>query len=104
MVRTAAEVRALVAVDPFPGEAAEGDALHVGFLSGEPSPSARDEALAMATEDDLLAVEGRDLLWLRRGSFMDATIDIAAVSRTLRVEVTVRTIGTVRKVAAKLAG
>lgn len=104
MVRPAAEVERAAAFAPFP-EVPEAAAatLHVLFLSAAPSTDARTAIEALATDEDRLRVDGRELWWLRFGRLMDTTLDEKALARALAgLDTTQRTAATVRKVAAKL--
>src|ERR1700694_426953 len=65
-VRTAAEVRAIADYDPFPAGVPSSFAgkLQVGLLAQKPSASVVRQALALAGEQDMLALHGRELYWL----------------------------------------
>ncbi len=60
-------------------------------------------ALALAGEEDLLAIEGAELYWLPSGGISESDLDL----KTLEAEVgpwTMRTMGTVGQIAAKHCG
>jgi uncharacterized protein (DUF1697 family) len=101
-LRSADEVRALAAHEPFPSAqvAASSGKLQVALLLREPPAAARRAALAFATEEDRLAVEGRELYWLPRGRMSDSELDLKAIAKALG-PMTIRTIGTMQQIAAR---
>lgn len=100
-VRSADEVRALAEHEPFPdAEVAGRGKLQVGFLAKAPSAADRKAALALATDEDLLAIEGRELWWLPAGSILDSPLDLETLEKRLGAW-TQRTANTVRRLAAK---
>ncbi|HEY5052109.1 MAG TPA: DUF1697 domain-containing protein, partial [Solirubrobacterales bacterium] len=62
-LRTATEVAAIAARQPFEAELVEASKgkLQVSLLSKKPAAAARKKALALVTDEDLLAIEGREL-------------------------------------------
>lgn len=101
-LRGAGEVRAIAAFEPFPAAeitAAKGK-LQVALLRKRPGASGRREALDHSTDEDRLAVEGRELYWLPNGGISDSDLDLDALAAALG-PMTVRTMGTVEQVAAK---
>ncbi len=101
-LRTAADVRAIAAHEPFPKRVVEasGGKLQVALLGKAPSSAARDEVLAMATEDDRLAIEGTELYWLPSGGQMQANLNLRAIDGLVG-ENTRRTKSMVAEIAAK---
>lgn len=101
-LRRAEEVAAIAAAEPF--EAAEVEAskgkVQVQLLAGAPPAAARSEALALATDADRLAIEGRELYWLPSGGISESELDLKAIDRALG-QGTMRTIGTIEQIAAK---
>lgn len=103
MVRTAAEIEAVVAfsgIDPDIVAASEGK-LQVTFFKAVPSDADREAVLAMSTDADRLAIEGRELYWLPEGWTSKSELDLKAIHRRLGVG-TNRTMGTVQNLAKKL--
>ncbi len=101
-LRSCAEVAAIAAQKPFAGnlvEASKGK-LQVTMLAKEPSAAARKKVLALGTEEDLLAIEGRELFWLPSGGTIDSELDLKAIGKGLG-KGTQRTMGTVEQIAAK---
>ena len=70
------------------------------LLLEKPAAKARREALALATEDDRLALGGRELYWLPSGGMSDSELDLRALGGALGLT-TIRTMGTVEQIAAK---
>src|SRR5690349_19162901 len=104
-LRGAAELRAIAAHEPFDTSArnASKGKLQVALLLDEPSAAARKEALALATDDDRLASEGRELYWLPSGGMSESDLDLKALAAILG-PTTIRTMGTVGQIAAKHFG
>jgi uncharacterized protein (DUF1697 family) len=98
------EVAAAAAQEPFDPKAVEKSKgkLQVSLLKKKPSPAARKKVLAMATEEDLLALEGRELYWLPSGGLLESNLDLRAIEKLIGAE-TRRTMGTIEQIAAKLA-
>ena len=101
-LRSAAELRAVAVLQPFDAKAlkASNGKLQVTFLKEKPKAAARKQALALATDDDRLAIEGRELYWLPKGGLSDSELDLKAIASGLGLN-TVRTMGTVEQIAAK---
>ena len=62
--------------------------------------AARKKALALAPDEDRLAIEGRELYWLPSGGISDSDLDLTAIDTALG-EGTMRTMGTIEQIAAK---
>jgi uncharacterized protein (DUF1697 family) len=101
-LRTAEEIRAIAAHEPFSTEQVERSKgkLQVMFLTGKPAPAARKSVLGLATEDDALAFGDRELYWLPNGGMSDSELDLKAIWTVLGTN-TIRTKGTVEQMAAK---
>jgi uncharacterized protein (DUF1697 family) len=93
-IRTAAEMRALAADDPFPREPDQ--KLHVLFCLKKP-PAA---VLELATPDDHLKVGRKELYWAPAGRMVDSELDLKAVEKLIGPN-TMRTKGTVDQIAAR---
>lgn len=72
-VRTAAEVRQILAVEPF--EVKDGDTYFVTFLKAAPSAPAAKELEAHSNDFDTLLVDGRNVHWLMHGLSSATTVD-----------------------------
>lgn len=101
-LRAAAEVAAIATHEPFPARAvaASKGKLQVSLLAKKPSARARDSVLALGTDQDRLAFDGRELYWLPSGGISDSELDLKAIDRALG-KGTTRTLGTVEQIAAK---
>jgi uncharacterized protein (DUF1697 family) len=105
-LRTAAQVRAIAAFDPFPPEAVEasGGKLQVALLEKPPAKRVREQVLSMATDADPLAIHGRELYWLPSGGTMQTDLNLRAIDKLVG-ENTRRTKGMIEEIVAKfLAG
>lgn len=99
------EVEAIAAREPFAAKevkASKGK-LQVLFLAKAPSAKNRKTALTAATDEDRLAIEGRELYWLPSGGISDSDLDLKAIEKALGAG-TMRTMGTVEQIAAKHCG
>jgi uncharacterized protein (DUF1697 family) len=101
-LRSAKELLAIAAREPFEAKALEASAgkLQIALLTKKPTAEARERALAHSTEADRLAVEGRELYWLPQGRMSDSELDLKALAGILG-SMTIRTKGTIDQIAAK---
>ncbi len=101
-LRDGGEVRAIASHEPFAAAeiGASKGKLQVAMLQKRPSAKARREALGLASEEDRLAIEGRELYWLPSGGMSDSDLDLNALAAALG-PMTVRTMGTMQQVASK---
>jgi uncharacterized protein (DUF1697 family) len=101
-LRTAKELRAIVAHEPF--TAAELDAskgkLQVSLLSKKPAAATRKQVLSLATDADRLAFGERELYWLPSGGTQTSELDTKKIAELLG-PTTMRTKGTVDQLAEK---
>jgi uncharacterized protein (DUF1697 family) len=102
-LRTASEVRAIAAHQPFPEPliAASQGKLQVAMLSAQPAAQAQEEVLALASDEDRLAFGDRELYWLPSGGILDSVLDFNKAIGKLLGPITTRTKNTVEQVAAK---
>jgi uncharacterized protein (DUF1697 family) len=101
-LRTADEVRGIVAQEPFSTEQVERSKgkLQVMMLTAKPAPGARKSILRLGTDEDALAFGDRELFWLPSGGMSDSDLDLKAIWQVLGTN-TIRTKGTVDQMAAK---
>lgn len=101
-VRTAAELRAIADHQPFAAKLVEASAgkLQVAFFATKPKTTGWKELEAVATDEDRLALEGRELYWLPSGGILDSALEMNAIERALG-SMTMRTKNTVEGIAAK---
>jgi uncharacterized protein (DUF1697 family) len=104
-LRSAKEVTAIAAREPFPAAAIERSKgkPQVDLLAKKPSAKAAKEALALAGVDDLMVVEGRELHWLPSVGLSETEVDMKAFDAALG-KGTMRTAGTIEQIAAKYCG
>lgn len=101
-LRTVAAVAAVADQKPFPAKAvgAAKGKLQVLLLSKKPTAAARKQVMALATDEDRLAIEGRELFWLPSGGTLESELDHKAIAEALGIG-TQRTMGTIEQIAAK---
>ncbi len=101
-LRTAREVRAMAAEQPFEREVLETSRgkLQVAILAAEPAVEQRRAVLELASDLDRLAFGERELYWLPSGGTLESPLDMALVARLLGSS-TMRTKGTIEQLAAK---
>lgn len=101
-LRSAQEIHAIVACQPFSAEVIRESTgkLQVGLLREAPEDAARRGALSAATEDDRLAIHGRELYWLPARGVGRSELDWKTVDAHLGL-MTVRTRGTLERLASK---
>jgi uncharacterized protein (DUF1697 family) len=101
-LRSAAEVSAIAAAEPFEPAALEQSKgkLQVAMLRSKPSAKARKAVIAQRSEMDRLAFGARELFWLPAGGTQDSELEWKAIG-ALVGQATVRTMGTVEQIAAK---
>ena len=101
-LRSSEEVAAIAAQEPFAVkqvEASKGK-LQVTMLEKKPSAAARKQVLALATDEDQLAIESRELFWLPSGGTLESELDHKAIAKALG-QGTQRTMGTIEQIASK---
>jgi uncharacterized protein (DUF1697 family) len=101
-LRSCSEVVAIADQSPFAAKlvAASKGKLQVIMLSKKPSAAARKRVLALATDEDHLALAARELFWLPGGGTIESELDLKAIEKTLG-KGTQRTMGTIEQIAAK---
>jgi uncharacterized protein (DUF1697 family) len=101
-LRSIEEVAAIAAHEPFDPRAVTKSKgkLQVSLLQKKPSAAVRKKVLALASDEDLLAIEGRELYWLPSGGLLEADLDLKAIAALLGAD-TRRTMGTIEQIAAK---
>jgi uncharacterized protein (DUF1697 family) len=104
-LRSAAEVRAIAARQPFPADAvaAAKGKLQVDLLLERPTAAQREEVLALALPEDQLTFGERELYWLPSGGTLESALDLKAIARLVG-PTTRRTKGTMDQLAAKYFG
>lgn len=102
-LRDANEMAAISGKEPFDASqlAASKGKLQVAFLPAAPKAKARIRAFALATDEDRLALDRRELYWLPSGGISETELDLKALEAAVGPW-TMRTKGTVDQIAAKL--
>jgi len=101
-VRSAQEVRAIAAMQPFASEhvRASTGKLHVALLAERPSATTREPVLEMASARDRLLFGERELYWLPSGPMLDSGLDLKLLERLLGA-MTLRTKNTIEQICSK---
>lgn len=101
-LRTAAEVAAIANQQPFDAKVVEASKgkLQVSLLAEKPAVKARKALLALATDEDRLAISGRELFWLPSGGLLESDLDLKTIEATIGPD-TRRTMGTIEQIAEK---
>jgi len=101
-VRSERELRAIAAHEPFDPELVSSSKgkLQVSFLASKHAAAARRAVLALATDQDRLAIDGRELYWLPSGGTQGSALDQKALAELVGAA-TMRTMGTVEAIVAK---
>jgi uncharacterized protein (DUF1697 family) len=102
-LRNAAELEAVSTREVFDAKlvSASRGKLQVAFLSSPPKAKAKKQALALASDEDRLVIDGRELYWLPSGGISDSDLDLKTIESAVGPW-TMRTKGTVDQIAAKL--
>lgn len=89
-------------LSPPPAAAGDGFNVHVIFLGSAPDAGIERALRELETEDDVLEVHDREVLWYRRGRLSDSPIRTADLERALGgIGNTMRNMNTVRRIVAK---
>jgi len=103
-LRSIEEVAAIAAQQPFDTNLVKKSKgkLQVSLLKKKPSAAAKKKALALANDEDHLAIKGRELYWLPSGGISESDLDLKAIDKALGAG-TIRTMGTIEQIASKYA-
>lgn len=101
ILRTSAELRDVVARNPFAGrEDIEPNKLLIMFLASEPGAEARSKILAIKAEPEELRMDGRELYIYFPDGMGKTKLPLASIERALKVPGTGRNWNTVTKLLA----
>lgn len=101
-IRSISELSAVAKYQPFDDSDAEGNVLHIGFLSDNPQEDSRQRMLSLKTQVDDFHIYGREVYWLCRKKLGEtAFLGGAKFEKTLGMQATLRNSTTVRKIASK---
>lgn len=103
-LRTDAEVAQLATRKPLPGaQLARAQAVNVIFLQRPLSPEEKAKLDSLRSAIDDFVVTGTELFWVCREKQSQSRFSNALLERQLRIRATLRTLGTVQRLAAALA-
>ena len=101
-IRSIPELAAAAKCKPFDDCDAEGNVLHIGFLSDKPHENSSQRFLALKTPVDDFHIFGREVYWLCRKKLGEsAFIGGVKFEKTLGMQMTLRNSTTVRKITLK---
>jgi uncharacterized protein (DUF1697 family) len=90
MVRSVAEVEAVVAASPFAAPAGKHEQVYVGFIRDLPDPQLAANLVAMSMDTDRFHIDGKTLyIWQQKGVPKNL-LDKINVERLLKTQVTLR--------------
>jgi len=101
-VRTSKQLKAIAKKRPFPPTAlkASKGKLQVALLTKKPAAAAIKQIEELASDADLLAVDGTELYWLPEAGTQQSPLGMKAVDKAIGLN-TLRTQGTIEQLAAK---
>jgi uncharacterized protein (DUF1697 family) len=101
-LRSIEEVTVIAALEPFDPERVESSKgkLQVSLLKKKPNAATKKKVLALASDEDLLTIEGRELYWLPSGGLLESDLELKAIEALVGTD-TRRTMGTIEQIAAK---
>ncbi len=99
IVRTMAEIENIIANNPFAGQFENDKDLHVFFLDEELPPERCELLLSNNNENELFAVQNREIFCLLRVSVPNSLIGKDYIGKKLKVPATARNWRTVNKVS-----
>ncbi len=102
-LRSAGDVIEISKKQPFSDAATAASAgnIQVALLSTRPTVSAWESAVALAPRDDHLALDGREMYWLPKGTMSESGLDLSSLSRILG-PMTIRAQRTMVRLATRL--
>ena len=99
IVRTMAEIEEIIENNPFAGQFENDKDLHVFFLDEALPDEKRDLLLSNNNENEMFAVQNREIFCLLRVSVLDSLIGKDYIGKKLKVSATARNWRTVNKVS-----
>jgi uncharacterized protein (DUF1697 family) len=101
MIRSTAELAAIVGFEAFPGSATPASTLYIGLLKSAPDDAMRAKVSALSTATDEFLVHGREVYWIRHVKTLQSVAWGAVLEKTVGVRATFRNVTTLRKLAEK---
>jgi uncharacterized protein (DUF1697 family) len=103
-VRTVPELVAIATYTPFPPTSEKVHGLYVAFLKAPLSAEMQEKLLALSSETDEFHVHGSEFYWLCHIRLSDSPLFSGTLlTKTVGVPMTLRSVTTVKKLAAKYA-
>lgn len=99
MVRETAEIAEIIKNNPFAGQFENDKDLHVLFLEEPLAAEKREILLAQNNENEMFAVQNREIFCLLRISVLDSLLGKDYIGKKLKVSATARNWRTVTKIA-----
>jgi len=101
-LRSIEEVAAIAEQQPFAPKQVEKSKgkLQVSLLKKKPTAAAKKKVLTLSSDEDLLAIEGRELYWLPSAGISESDLDLKAIDSALGPG-TIRTMGTIEQIISK---
>jgi uncharacterized protein (DUF1697 family) len=101
-LRSCEELTEIAAREPFDPKlvAKSKGKLQVAFYGKKPSAKAKKAVLEISSDEDRLAIEGRELFWLPSAGISESDLDWKPIDAVLG-QGTMRTMGTVQQIASK---
>lgn len=99
MVRSAEELREIVANNPFDGQFGNHKDMHVFFLGEELPDEKRAQLMEKHSDAEQIAVRGRTIYYLLRTSIIDSSLGKGFLDKKLKIAATARNWRTVNTLA-----
>jgi uncharacterized protein (DUF1697 family) len=99
MVRDREAIKDVLANNPFDGEYETHKQMHVMFMNEEIPHAKHEEALRLQTENERIAIRGREIYALLPGGVADSLIGRGLLEKKLKMPMTARNWRTVEKLA-----
>jgi uncharacterized protein (DUF1697 family) len=99
MVRSIAEIEAVIAASPFAPPAGKHEQVYVGFLRDAPAPALSEALMAMTMDTDRFHVHGKALYIWQRKDVPKNLLEKLNLERLLQTPVTLRNWATTLRIA-----
>jgi uncharacterized protein (DUF1697 family) len=99
MVRSADEIREVVANNPYDGKFESHKDLHVFFLNEKLSAEQEKMLIEKNSDAEMISINGREIYYLLRISIIDSVLGKGFIDKKLKVAATARNWRTVNKLA-----
>lgn len=99
MVREQGSIKEVLEHNPFDGEYETHKQMHVLFLQNEIPNEKRDDVLSWQTDQERIAIRGREIYALLLGGVAESLIGRGLLERKLKIPMTARNWRTVEKLA-----